>query len=92
MEPEPPALTPQMQAAIRAKVDAGLYDSSGAVLAEALRLLDERDALDALRARALRDEIQRGADSGAGIPAQEVFADLRARIDAQATQRGERVH
>ena len=43
-------LDPQLSALLRQKVDAGLYRSADAALREAVRLLDEHDRLQRLRA------------------------------------------
>ena len=43
-------LPPQLEAMIRERVERGQYPDEAAVIDEALRLLDERDRLDHLRA------------------------------------------
>lgn len=52
----------QSEALIRRKVDTGHYPDASAVVREALRLLDERDRLQALRAdlQVGLDQIDRG--------------------------------
>ena len=50
----------------------------------ALMLLPRRIRLRALRLEVLRREIQKGIDSGPAIPAEDVFARLRAKIAAMA--------
>jgi antitoxin ParD1/3/4 len=62
------SLTPQLEELVKKKVDTGLYGSASEVLPEALRLLDERDRLHALRLEELRGEIKKGLDSGAAVP------------------------
>ena len=54
---------------------------------DALHLLEERERLRALRLEDLRREIQKGFDSGPPIPAEEVFARLRAKYAAMAADR-----
>lgn len=44
------SLTPQLEAMIREKVENGLYNNSSEVVREALRLMEERDKLERLRA------------------------------------------
>lgn len=44
------SLTPQLEAMIRQKVEAGLTDNASEVVREALRLLEERDHRKRLRA------------------------------------------
>ena len=62
------SLTPQLEELVKRKVDSGLYVSASEVLREALRLLEERDRLYAMRLEELRTEIKRGLDSGEASP------------------------
>jgi antitoxin ParD1/3/4 len=69
----------ELAVAVRQTVDSGEYASTSEVLREALgdwtrSRDDERRDLDALRTA-----IKAGIDSGPGIPAEEVLAELRAR-------------
>lgn len=76
------SLTPELEQFIHKKVETGLYLSASEVVREALRLLDERDQLRALRVEGLRREIQVGidqADRGELLDGPEVFATLRKR-------------
>jgi antitoxin ParD1/3/4 len=75
---------------IRRQVRSGRFASASEVVREGLRLMEEREAEREARLEALRTEIARGRESGAGIPAPEVFADLRERIDQIARARAER--
>ena len=68
------------EAFIRAQIQGGRYASASEVIRDGLRALEEREALRGLKLDALRAEIQRGADSGAGIPAETVFKNVRRRI------------
>lgn len=65
---------------IRAKVGEGRYASASEVVREGLRLLEEQERLRQLQLEDLRRLIDEGAKSGSGIPAAEVFAELRQRI------------
>ena len=65
---------------IKEQIQQGRYASASEVVRDGLRALEEREQLRAVKLEALRKEIQRGADSGAGIPAKAVFASLRKRI------------
>jgi antitoxin ParD1/3/4 len=60
-------LTPQLEALVRQKVEAGFYFSSSDVIREALQLLAERDQFRGFKLEALRQEIALGiqqADQG----------------------------
>ncbi len=74
----------EMAETLRRTVAGGEYASTSEVVREALREWTrardaERRDLDALRAA-----IRAGLDSGPGIPADQVFAELRARYADQA--------
>jgi len=58
------SLTPQLEDLVKKKVDSGLYGSASEVMREALRLLEERDRIHAIRLEELRAEIKKGLDSG----------------------------
>ncbi|MDP2157618.1 MAG: type II toxin-antitoxin system ParD family antitoxin [Nitrospirota bacterium] len=62
------SLTPQLENLVKKKVDSGLYGSASEVMREALRLLEERDRLHAIRLEELRAEIRRGIGSGEPTP------------------------
>jgi antitoxin ParD1/3/4 len=55
-------LSPELAALIREKVESGRYGDANAVVEEALRLLDERDRLEWLRAEVAKgfEELDRG--------------------------------
>jgi antitoxin ParD1/3/4 len=65
---------------IKAKVKSGLYNSASEVIREGLRLLEEQDSLHQIKLDMLRAEIQKGRNSGQGIPAEEVFDALRKKV------------
>lgn len=81
---------PAKQAAyIDSKVSAGSYASGSEVVRAGLRALQERDAAFE---RWLRDEVvpvydSMKADPSQGIPAREVFAEIRARYARRKTRR-----
>ncbi len=65
------SLTPQLENYIKQKVETGMYNSVSEVVREALRLLEERDSLQAMKLEALKADIQQGLDSlerGEGKP------------------------
>ena len=78
------SLTPELEQLIHKKVDTGLYLSASEVVREALRLLEERDKLQAMKFEELRKEIQIGigqADQGdvAPLDVQATLAKVRTR-------------
>ena len=58
-------LTPQLEDMVRQKVASGLYTSASEVVREALRLMDEKDRLRAVKLDQLRQDIRDGLESGA---------------------------
>jgi antitoxin ParD1/3/4 len=75
----------KLEAVVDDLVRNGRYNSKSEVLREGVRLVQEREAalrrLDAALARGIAD-----ADAGRVRPAEEVFAELRARYEALAEQ------
>ncbi len=65
---------------IKTQIQQGRYASASEVIRDGLRALEDREKFRAMKLDALRAEIQKGADSGASIPAETVFAEVRARI------------
>lgn len=65
---------------IKQQVNAGRYASASEVVRDSLRLLEEQVAMRQARLEALRAEIEHGAASGPGIPAERAFANARQRI------------
>jgi antitoxin ParD1/3/4 len=65
---------------IKEQIRQGRYASASEVVRDGLRALEDREKLRSAKLESLRAEIQRGAESGAGIPAKAVFASVRKRI------------
>jgi antitoxin ParD1/3/4 len=74
------------EAFIKNQILQGRYASASEVIRDGLRSLEDREKFLALKLETLRAEIQKGTDSGASIPAEAVFADLRARISKVAAR------
>jgi len=74
------ALTRDMVADIRAAVEGGDYGSVSEVVRDALRDWRLRRKFETLETEELRRLVQEGIDSGPGLDAAEVFAQLRARF------------
>ena len=75
------------EAFIKEQIQQGRYASASEVVRDGLRALEDRARLRAAKLDALRSDIQLGADSGAGIPANAVFAQVRQRIDQSGKAR-----
>lgn len=68
-----------MADAIREAVDSGDYATPDEVLRDALRDWSLRRRFEVMDVEELRRLVQEGAESGPGIEAEAVFAELRAR-------------
>lgn len=55
-------LTPQLEDFVEQQVASGLYASTSDVMQEALRLMQEQDALKSLKTSLLQQEIQQGIE------------------------------
>jgi len=79
------SLKQDWEAYIATKVASGEYDTASEVIRAGLRLLKREDEERQLKLDALRQEIAAGVDQlrrGEGRPADQVFADLLANLDA----------
>ena len=72
---------------IQQQLRQGRYASAGEVVREGLRILEDHVKLRAMKLDALRAEIQKGAASGVGIPAEQVFDRLTARYKRMEQER-----
>jgi antitoxin ParD1/3/4 len=83
------SLTPQLESYVKHKVAGGMYNSVSEVIREALRLLEERDALQSMKLEALRQDINQGLaslDNDEGKP-----LDIEAiKAKARSSQKGNR--
>jgi antitoxin ParD1/3/4 len=78
-------LTPQLEAFVKAQVNAGHYSSEDEVLREAVRLLLRREQLFEEKLQRLREALIAGEESG---PAEEfTFEQLMAELDAEEERR-----
>ncbi|KGO32630.1 MAG: type II toxin-antitoxin system ParD family antitoxin [Desulfoprunum sp.] len=78
-------LTPQLESLIKQKVDSGLYNSASEVVREALRLMEQRDRVRAIKLEQLRQDIDDGMSSGDATPwnPEEIKREGRARRKAR---------
>lgn len=74
------------QELVRILVASGRYGNVSEAVREGLRLLEDKEAERKLRLEALRQAIQEGRDSGAPIPASDVFDELEDRYRARAAE------
>ena len=84
-------LTPDLEKAIRRRVDSDAYKSDVEVIRAGLRALDRADEERAHRLAQLDASIARGiadADAGRVHPADRVFGELRQRIQQKVDSRG----
>ena len=74
------SLTAKLEELVQKKVKSGMYNSASEVIREALRILEERDALRVLQFKKLQQAISAGiseADEGKLISGQKVFQNIR---------------
>jgi antitoxin ParD1/3/4 len=77
-------LTDELERLVQRKVQSGRYNSASEVVREALRLLEERDELRAIRKDELRKRIAEGLEAvkaGRVQDGEEVFDRIDAELD-----------
>jgi len=81
-------LTPELEALVRGKVESGHYSSASEVVREALRLMDERDQMQAAKLEQLRRDVRAGAASGSAgeLSATEIKKRGRMRLAQHKTR------
>lgn len=77
------------EAFIKRQIQEGRYATASEVIRDGLRVLEDREKLRAAKLESLRAEIQKGADSGEGIPAEQVFANLRSKYARMGQENSE---
>ena len=80
------SLTPELESLVHEKVESGLYTSASEVVREALRLLNDKDAIQQQRLAELKREIAVGLEElkqGNLVPGEQVFEELRQRSEAR---------
>ncbi|MEF8732413.1 MAG: type II toxin-antitoxin system ParD family antitoxin [Candidatus Accumulibacter meliphilus] len=78
------ALGSHFEQFVKSQLASGRYNNASEVVREGLRMLEDQEKLRALKLETLRAEVQRGMQGGSGIPAEQVFENLRRRIDGIA--------
>lgn len=74
-------LPAEMAATLRSTVEGGEYATTSEIVREALRDWSKARDADRRELEELRAMIREGIDSGPGVPAEEVYAELRAMIE-----------
>lgn len=77
-------LTPELERMVQSRVRTGRYNSVSEVIREALRLLEERDELKALRKEEIKKKIADGLESlrrGQGLDGEATFDRMEAELD-----------
>jgi antitoxin ParD1/3/4 len=77
------SLTSELEQLVHLKVQSGRYTSASEVVREALRLMEERDQVQALQNDALRQKIAAGMASlraGEGVDGEAVFDAMDAEL------------
>ena len=75
------------EAFIKEQIQQGRYASASEVVRDGLRALEDRERLRSSKLQSLATEIKRGAESGAGIAADAVFAEVRKRVSGAKAPR-----
>jgi antitoxin ParD1/3/4 len=78
-------LMPELERLVQSKVQTGRYNSASEVVREALRLMEERDQIVALRKEEIRKKISQGLKSlrlGKGVDGEAVFERIEAELEA----------
>lgn len=69
-------------------VKSGRYNSKSEVIRAGLRLLETQEEARAVQIDELRQAFRAGIESGHGIPAEKVFAELKEKYRKMAEDRG----
>lgn len=84
------SLTTELEELVEAKVSTGRYKSASEVVREALRLLEERDQLHAVKLDEIRAQIAEGiaqVEAGQVVDGPEAVERVRKRIAAEKKAR-----
>ena len=82
------SLTPTLEEYLKEKVASGMYNSTSEVVREALRLLEDQDAMKSAKLNSLRKDIQAGIsslDKGNGKPfdIEQIIKKARSEWESQ---------
>jgi antitoxin ParD1/3/4 len=81
------SLTPELEKFITDRVQSGMYHSSSEVVREALRLLQEQQMFKEIKLSELKQEIQKGKDSGSSkeLDIEDVIRRGKKRLTNQSS-------
>ncbi|WP_339741898.1 type II toxin-antitoxin system ParD family antitoxin [uncultured Maricaulis sp.] len=83
------ALGPRFEALMTELIQSGRYNSKSEILRDGLRMVEEREAKFLSELEELREAVRLGAESGPGIPVEDVRAHLKAHVREIAGRRTE---
>lgn len=69
-------------------IESGRYNSKSEILRDGLRIIEERERRREVELEELRAALRAGMESGPGIPAEEVFAELTSRYRKMVEDKG----
>jgi len=81
------AIGDELERFIKSLIKKGRYNSKSEVIRDGLRLLQDREEQREAKLDELRRAFREGIESGPHIPAEEVFAELKARYRKMAKER-----
>lgn len=79
------SLTNELEQFIQDKVNSGFYASTSEVIRAGLRLLKDQDSIEETKLAVLKEEIQKGLESGESTPLNmtEIIAEARAKYETK---------
>lgn len=80
------ALSPHFESFVKQQVSAGRFNNVSEVVRAGLRLLEDQEELQALKLQGLRNAIQAGAASAAGVDADSAFDRLEGKYQVAAAK------
>jgi antitoxin ParD1/3/4 len=84
------SLTPELESVVQSRVQSGRYNSASEVVREALRLLEQHDALRTVHLRELRSRMDQGLASlsrGEGVDGEKYMTQMLNDLDSREPKR-----
>ena len=85
-------LPPEMLASLRERIEAGEYGSTSEAIRDAVRVWQHKEEERQVRLDAIRDRLEKSANSGTPIPIEDVFSAIEAKhqkLTAMAAENAE---